>query len=82
MGCSALETFTVPDGCAAVRFEDGALLDPDGKILLAFPGGRTGTFRVPDGVRRIGYGAFESAALSETVFPSPYSERATARRSA
>ena len=74
MGCSALESFTVPDGCAAVRFEDGALLDPDGKILLAFPGGRTGTVRIPDGVKRIGYGTFESAALSQVVFPDSLEE--------
>lgn len=45
-----------------------------GKELVAFPCGRTGSYIVPSGTRRIGNHAFKSAKISEVIFPNSLEE--------
>ncbi len=73
MDCPKLETITI-DGkasgsCEAFSLVDGVMFTPDGKKLLAYPGGRTGSYTVPDGTEVIGYTAFHNANLSEVILP-------------
>lgn len=55
--------------CEACTLIDGVLYSADGKVLVAYPGGREGSCRVKDGTEEIGYGAFTRAALSTVELP-------------
>ncbi len=54
----ALQAITVEDGNAAYSSADGVLYNQAGTLLIAYPGGKTGTFTVPASVRTIGSDAF------------------------
>lgn len=43
--------------------EDGVLLSDGGACILSFPAGRIGSYKVPAGVSRFAYGAFDSANI-------------------
>lgn len=43
--------------------EEGVLFSKNGSCILAFPSGRTGTYKVPSCVERFAAGAFENAQL-------------------
>lgn len=47
---------------------DGVLYSADMSTLIAFPQGREGSFKIPDGVKIIGDFAFHNAMLSEITF--------------
>jgi len=47
---------------------DGVLYSADMTTLMAFPQGREGSFKIPDGVKTIGEFAFHNTALSEIGF--------------
>jgi hypothetical protein len=49
---------------------DGVLFDKDKKTLCQFPGGRSGTYTVPEGVTAIAAGAFMDTKLSSIVVPA------------
>ena len=56
--CSGLSGFSVSAGNPSYASADGVLATRDMQTLIAFPGGRTGTYVVPDGVTAIGGYAF------------------------
>ncbi len=64
--CENLTEIDIPDG-GAYRTIDGVVYTADGKTLVAYPHGRTGSFHVPDGVEVIGTKAFYGSHLSELV---------------
>lgn len=64
--CEGLTEIDIPDG-GAYRTIDGIVYTADGKTLVAYPRGRTGSFHVPDGVEVIGTKAFYGSRLSELV---------------
>ena len=80
MGCKSLEAFVGgPDGSTAsgdtpVLNEDGAIYTADGSVLLAYPKTAAGSFTVKEGTKKIAYGAFEGAAISEVIFPDSLTE--------
>ena len=51
---------------------DGVLFKE--KELIAFPQGRTGTYIIPNGIKKIGKHAFKSCSLSSIVFPDTLQE--------
>ena len=57
-GCDLLATITVDSSNPVYCSLNGVLFNKDQTILLQCPGGRTGNFNVPNGVRSIGPGAF------------------------
>lgn len=65
--CEGLMEIDIPDG-GDYRTVDGIVYTADGKTLVAYPRGRTGSFTVPADVEAIGQRAFCGSALSEIVF--------------
>ena len=75
MGCSSLEEIVVQSEKAEYKTEDGVLFSSDGKILVAYPGGRRGPYRVPKGVKRISERAFLGCSrLTELYIPASVRE--------
>lgn len=64
--CEGLTEVDIPDG-GAYRTIDGIVYTADGKTLVAYPRGRTGSFTVPADVEAIGSKAFYGSELSEIV---------------
>jgi len=70
-GCVSLTSILVSEDNADYAVcGDGALYSKDLTVLLLAPGGLTGTFAVPNGVREIGGSAFYAQQnLSEVILP-------------
>jgi C-terminal peptidase prc len=50
---------------------DGVLFSRDGSEIVCCPGGKTGSYTIPDGVTRIGEGAFQGCInLSDVTIPA------------
>ena len=54
-------------------YEDGALYDNTGSVLLLYPAGRNGVAVVPDGVETIGKYAFAGSAIAAVDMPATVS---------
>lgn len=68
--CSNLSTITVDPANTVYRSIDGVVFSKDGRTLVMFPPGRSGTYQVPSGVTTIATYAFCSAySLSGLTFP-------------
>ena len=48
---------------------DGVLYTKQKDVLVSFPNGRTGSYKIPSGVKAIGYCAFDDALLNELWIP-------------
>lgn len=57
--CSSLTYIDVDESNANYKSVDGVLFSKDGTKLVAFPGGKSGTYTVPNGVTAIGNYAFD-----------------------
>ncbi len=68
-GCYKLETLTVSPNNPNYSSRDGILFTKDMRSLLAFPSGRQGAYAVPDGVTRLGDGAFSWSELTSVKIP-------------
>lgn len=66
--CRNLRVIDVEDG-GAYKTSDGILYTADGKSLVAYPCGRTGSFAVPEGVETVEKFAFSNSSLSEIILP-------------
>ena len=66
--CLSLENIFVDKDNPVFHDIDGVLFHKN--ELIAFPQGRTGTYRIPNGTRKIGNHAFKSCHLSEIIFPN------------
>ena len=74
-GCSfegnpKLQNIYVENGNAAYRDMDGVLYNSGKDTLIAFPGGRTGTYQIPGSVKALDRSAFYSSNLTEVVLPN------------
>ncbi|MGN1106625.1 MAG: leucine-rich repeat domain-containing protein, partial [Huintestinicola sp.] len=67
--CDSLAEINIPEGNELYRSENGVLYSADGKTLVMFPQGRSGSFEVPEGVENIGRFAFYQSSLSEIKLP-------------
>lgn len=66
-GCSSLTDISLSEDNEHYKTVDGVLLTKDGKELIDFPRGRTGSFTVPEEVETIWYSAFSECALTSVV---------------
>jgi hypothetical protein len=66
--CRSLENIFVDKDNQYFYDIDGVLFYK--KELIAFPQGRRGTYRIPNGIKKIGNNAFKSCNLSEIIFPN------------
>ncbi|MDR2711685.1 MAG: leucine-rich repeat protein [Clostridiales bacterium] len=57
--CGRLTAINVASGNPNYSSSDGVLFNKSRTVLLRCPAGRAGSYTVPDGVKEIGYGAFE-----------------------
>lgn len=67
--CDSLAEINIPEGNELYRSENGVLYSSDGKTIVMFPQGRSGSFEVPEGVENIGKFAFYQSSLSEIKLP-------------
>lgn len=69
-GCSALTAITVAPGSTSFKSIDGVLYSADGKTLVSYAGGKSGSYTVPAGTEVIGCGAFrDMKQLTGITFP-------------
>lgn len=57
-GCAGISQIHVPETNTVYQSVDGVLFTDDGKTLVAYPGGKTGAYTVPEGVTVIDDMAF------------------------
>ena len=68
--CPSLLMIRVVKSNANYRLSDGAMYSADGKLLLAFPAARSGSFTVQEGTETIGADAFSASSLTEVILPT------------
>lgn len=69
-GCLNLQSIRVASGNTILKAVDGILFTSDGKTLVQYPAGKSGTsYTVPDGVTNIWYDAFRCAKLQSITIP-------------
>ena len=78
--CTSLTTINVSSGSPYYTSRDGVLYTSDGKMLMTYPAGKSGTsYTVLDGTEVIANNAFDRArSLTEIVLPSSLKEVQTA----
>ena len=67
-GCTALQEILVAEDNSKYASIDGMLVNKEGTVLLAAPGGRKNV-QIPDGIVTIGAQAFNYAAVEEVTIP-------------
>lgn len=68
--CPSLAAITVAAGNSNYLSADGILFNKDQTTLIQCPGGKTGSYPIPDGVNSIGYNAFGGcASLTNITIP-------------
>lgn len=70
--CSSLQNIFVEKDNSTYYDIDGVLFHKE--ELVGFPQGRTGVYRVPNGIRKIGNCAFKSSYISQVIFPNSLQE--------
>jgi len=69
-GCTHLLAITVAVGSSSLSSTEGVLFDKNQTVLLRYPEGKAGGYRVPQSVTRIGTFAFEDCtALARVTIP-------------
>ena len=68
--CSNLANIQVESGSATYASADGVLFDKNQTTLLTYPGGKTGTYDIPESVTSIGDRAFFYCDLTSVTIPS------------
>lgn len=65
--CEQIQYFNVPDSNANFKSIDGVIFGKTGEWIIAFPGGKTGTYIAPETTKGIARYAFAGAHISEVV---------------
>ncbi len=74
LSCGGLKEIIVKEGNPVYCSEDGVVYDKQMKTLLCSPTFRRGTMTVPQGVEKIGEGAFSASRLSAIILPDSLRE--------
>ena len=72
--CSKLEAIKINGESSLFQVREGVLFSADGKTLLTFPGGKTKSYTIPEGVEYIAPEAFAGSEIEEVRFPSTLKE--------
>lgn len=68
--CTSLTDISVSKGNANYSSQDGVLFNKNKTTLIDFPDGKSGTYRIPDGVTTIDFGAFyQCSGLTNVILP-------------
>ena len=73
-GCSALEYISVNADNPNYSSDNGALLTKDKTIIIDYPDAKSGSYNIPNTVKRIESYAFENACLDKAVIPESVRE--------
>ncbi len=73
-GCYDLENINFEEGTTKYVSKDGIVCNENGTKILYSPQAKTGTLRIPEGVRVIGYRAFYSCDMEELIIPGAVTE--------
>ncbi len=69
--CTSLKAVTVETGNPAYVSKNGVVFTKDGKTLLRYPGGKTGSYSIPSGVKNIGKCALRACpGLTSVTIPN------------
>lgn len=66
-GKCKMQNIIVDDNNPEYKSVDGVLFTKNGLTLLAFPGGRTGTYQIPEFTMEIGCGAFADSEIDNVI---------------
>jgi hypothetical protein len=72
-GCDSLTEINVDAGNSAYTAENGVLYNKNKTTLVAYPGGKTGAFTIPNSVTSIGDWAFGGCSLTSVTIPNSVS---------
>ena len=72
--CYSLVEFRVSEGNSKFVQIDDAIYSQDGKTIFKYPCGKTGTYRIQDGVEKIDQHCFITSQLSEIIMPNTVKE--------
>jgi hypothetical protein len=70
VGCSSLTTITADVRSSSFSSADGVLFSKDMKTLVAYPGGKSPHYTIPDSVTSIGNFAFAETSLTSVRIPN------------
>ena len=73
-GCTALKDISVDANNPNYSSDKGALLTKDKTIIIDYPDAKTGSYNIPNTVKRIENYAFEKADLDRVVIPESVKE--------
>jgi len=75
LGCTGLTSIEVAAGNAVYRSEDGVLFNRSQTTLIQYPGGKRGSYVIPNSVTSIGQEAFRGCmGLTSVVIPGSVTE--------
>ena len=69
-GCTNLKEINVSASNKYYSSQNGILFNKNKTVLLAYPLGKTGSYRIPDSVVTVGYDAFCESKISEVTLSS------------
>lgn len=69
LGCNKLSSILISPDHPVFALENECLINRQDSTLLQYIGGGTGSFEVPQGIRKIGVGAFEGRSLTSVILP-------------
>ena len=72
--CSGLMEINITPSHDSYQSINGIVFDKEMKTIIAYPGGLSGSYKIPDGIEIIGAWAFEGSKISEVILPNSVKE--------
>jgi len=68
--CSNLMEINITPSNNSLQSINGVVFDKEMKTIIAYPGGKAGSYKIPDGIEIVGDAAFQSSIISEVTLPN------------